>query len=93
MPWAYVLQTSVAVVLRQYAITQGSRVVDDSDKKRSQVTKRIFKSHKLKDKTSGGYSNGQTLALLLLATTKVTMPVGFACYLPDPTLTVVFFST
>jgi hypothetical protein len=87
IPWAYLLQTSVTVVLRHYAITQGSLVVDDSDKKRCKVTKRIFKAHKLKDKTSGGYINGQTLVLLLLVTPKVTMPVGFAFYLPDPTLT------
>ena len=87
IPWAYLLQTSVTVVLRQYAITQGSLVVDDSDKKRCKVTTRIFKAHKLKDKTSGGYINGQTLVLLLLVTPKVTLPVGFAFYLPDPTLT------
>ena len=54
IPWAYLRQTSVTVVLRPYAITQGSRVVDDSDNKRCQVTKRIFKAHQLKDKTRGG---------------------------------------
>ena len=87
IPWAYLLQTSVTGVLRQYAITQGSLVADDSDKKRCQVTKRVFKAHKLKDKTSGGYINGHTLVLLLLVTPKVTMPVSVAYYLPDLTLT------
>jgi len=75
------------VVLRHYAITQGSLVVDDSDKKRCKVTTRIFKAHKLQDKTSGGYITGQTLVVLLLVTPKVTLPVGFAFYLPDPPLT------
>ena len=87
MPWAYLLQTSVTVVLRQYAITQGSLVVDDSDKKRCNVTKRLFKAHQLKDKPSGGSSNGHTRVLLLLVTPQVTMPVGCAFYRPDPTLT------
>jgi hypothetical protein len=79
------LPTSVTVVLRQYANTQGSRVVDDSDNKRCNVTKHLFKVHKLKDKTSGGYVKGQTLVSWLLVTPKVTMPVGVAFYLPDPT--------
>ena len=87
IPWACLLQLGVTVVLRRYAITQGSLVVDDSDKKRCKVTKRIVKAHKLKDKTSGGYITGQNLVLLLLVTPQVTLPVGFAFYLPDPALT------
>ena len=46
-------------------MTHGVLVVDDSDKKRCKVTKRIFKAYKLYDKTSGGYLNGQTIVLLL----------------------------
>jgi hypothetical protein len=57
------LPLGVTVVLRRSAITQGYLVVDDSDKKRCKVTKRIFKAHKLKDKTSGGYIHGQNLVL------------------------------
>src|SRR5215510_452525 len=87
IPWGCLLQMSVTVILRQYGIAQGSLVVDDSDKKRCKVTKRIFKAHKLHDKTSGGYINGQSLVLLLLETTVVTLPVGFAFYMPDPALT------
>jgi hypothetical protein len=81
------LQTRVTVVLRQSAITQGWLVVEDSDKKRCQVTKRIFTAHQLQAKTRGGYINGQTLVLWLRVTPQVTRPVGFALYLPDPTLT------
>ena len=54
--WALLLQMSVHVMLAKYGITQGSLVLDDSDKKRSKVTTRIFNAHKLKDKTSGGYT-------------------------------------
>jgi len=87
IPWECLLQMSVRVILQTYGITHGSLVVDDSDKKRSKVTTRIFKAHTLKDKTSGGYLNGQSLVLLLLVTATVTLPVGFAFYMPDPVLT------
>ena len=87
IPWEFLLQMSVQVILQTYGITQGSLVVDDSDKKRCKVTTRIFKAHTLKDKTSGGYINGQSLVLLLLVTPIVTIPVGFSFYMPDPALT------
>jgi DDE superfamily endonuclease len=87
IPWECLLPMSVTVILRQYGITHGSVAVDDSDKKRCKVTKRSFKAHQLKEKTSGGYINGQSIVLLLLVTPMVTLPVGFAFYLPDPALT------
>ena len=87
IPWGCLLQMSVTVMLEKYGIPQGSLVVDDSDKKRCKVTTRIFKAHKLHDKTSGGYINGPNLVLLLLVTSVVTIPVGFAFYMPDPALT------
>lgn len=87
IPWEYLLQMSVRVMLGKYGITQGSVVVDDSDKQRCKVTTRIFKAHKLYDKKSGGYINGQSIVLLLLVTSRVTIPVGFAFYMPDPALT------
>src|SRR6266511_1177983 len=87
IPWESLLQMSVTVILRKYGLTQGALAVDDSDKKRCKVTKRIFKAHTLKDKTSGGYINGQSLVLLLLVTPVVTIPVGFSFYMPDPALT------
>ena len=65
LPWEFMLQVAVGLVLKQYGITEGVLVTDDSDHKRSKRTKRIFKTHKLKDKSSGGYVNGQTIMLLL----------------------------
>ncbi|MGB5631860.1 MAG: transposase, partial [Waterburya sp.] len=84
LPWEFMLQVAVGLVLKQHGITEGVLVTDDSDHKRSKSTKRIFKTHKLKDKSSGGYVNGQTIMLLLLVTPKVTLPVGFEFYQPDP---------
>lgn len=88
IPWERVLQASVEVVLRRYGITEGSLGLDDSDKRRSKVTTQIAHVHKLKDKASGGFMQGQCLIFLLLITSKVTLPVGCRFYMPDPALTV-----
>ena len=87
MGWKWLLRASVQVILGKYGITDGILVLDDSDKRRSKVTRRIYRVHKLKDKGSGGTINGQSLILLLLVTPKVTLPVGFEFYMPDPAVT------
>lgn len=85
--WDLLLQISVIVILESYGITGGELVLDDSEKRRSKVTKKIAKAHKIKDKTSGGYINGQSIIFLLLVTDIITIPVGFAFYEPDPAKT------
>lgn len=85
--WHILLRASVEVILCNYGITEGVLVIDDSDKKRSKSTKRIYKTHKIKDKASGGFINGQSIILLLLVTPAVTIPVGFEFYMPDPDVT------
>jgi len=84
IPWNFLLSTSVILITEKYGITEGKLVIDDSDHKRSKCTTRIFKAYKLKDKTTGGYVNGQTIVLLLLVTEFITIPVGFEFYMPDP---------
>jgi hypothetical protein len=86
LPWELLLQKSVQVVLRSHGITWGSLVVDDADKERSKRTHRLAHVHKLKDKASGGFVMGQTLVFLLLVTERITVPVGFVFYMPDPAL-------
>jgi hypothetical protein len=85
--WERLLPLSVQVILRRYGITEGCLCLDDSDKRRSKVTQKIAYVHKLKDKASGGFIRGQSLIFLLLITPKVTVPVGFVFYSPDPALT------
>ena len=82
--WTFLLTASITVILRKYGITEGSLIVDESDRARSKCTKRIFKTYKQKDKKTGGYVNGQTIVLLLLVTSTVTFPEGFLFYVPDP---------
>jgi hypothetical protein len=77
---------SVSVIVKRYGITEGVLVVDESDRERSKQTPRI-PVYQQKQKSSGGYVMGQTVVMLLLVTSTVTVPVGFAFYRPDPALT------
>jgi len=85
--WHYLLLVSVTLILRRHGITEGTLVLDESDRARSKRTKRIHKVHKQRHKASGGYVKGQTVVLLLLVTRTITFPVGFSFYMPDPVLT------
>ena len=82
--WEHLLVFSVRILLQKYGIHQGTLVLDDSDRARSKSTTRIAHTHKQKDKKTGGYVMGQNVVLLLLVTPKITLPVGFAFYQPDP---------
>lgn len=84
--WELLLVCSVRVLLKKYGIHQGTLVLDDSDRARSKNTKRIAYTHKQKDKKTGGYVMGQSIVLLLLVTPKITLPVGFSFYQPDPAI-------
>ena len=84
LPWNKLLIFSIRVILKKYGITEGVLVLDDSHIGRSKNTKKLHGLQKLKDKATGGYLNGQSLMLLLLVTDKVTIPVGFEFYQPDP---------
>lgn len=84
--WGLILYASVRVVLWRYNITEGVLVVDDTEKRRAKKTTRIHRAHKLKDKKTGGYINGQSLIMLVLVTSVVTIPVGFEFHQTDPAM-------
>lgn len=83
IPWEILLETSTRVILRKYNITQGTLIIDDTDKKRSKITKKIAFAHKLPDKSTGGFINGQSIVFLILVSSEITIPVGFEFYQPD----------
>ena len=87
LPWKLFLHIGIVLILEKYGITEGVLTGDDSDLQRAKVTKRIFGAYKIFDKKTGGYFNGQTVVLLLLITPKVSLPVGFRFYRPDPAKT------
>ena len=82
--WDALLQASVKHIIAAYRIHFGVLVIDDSDRDRSKNTTDIAKVHKIRDKKTGGYMSGQNLIFLLLVCEKVTIPVGFVFYEPDP---------
>jgi hypothetical protein len=86
IPWESLLELSVLLIVRKYRISSCTLVVDDSDKRRSKSTKRIPAVQVLKDKSSDGHIMGQNIVLLLLVSERVTIPVGFSFYEPDPDL-------
>lgn len=83
-PWSLVLASSVRAVLSQLGISVGSLVLDDTDHQRAKQTTTIYGAHKVFDKKTGGYYNGQSIVFLLLVTPLVSIPVGFRFYQPDP---------
>jgi len=86
IPWEKLLVFSINSIMKRFGITCGRLAIDETDKKRSKSSKKIYKLHKIKDKASGGYVTGQKLVFLVLITDKVTIPVGFKFYMPDPQL-------
>tara|TARA_A100001037_G_C15085321_1_gene606387 strand:- start:82 stop:1479 length:1398 start_codon:yes stop_codon:yes gene_type:complete len=85
--WNMLIYFSVRLVLNRYSIKSGALVIDDTDRARSKNTSHIGFVHTMKDKKTGGFIKGQNIVLLLLVTEKITIPVGFSFYEPDPELT------
>jgi len=86
IPWEKLLVISTMVIIKRFGITSGCLAIDETDKKRSKSSKKIYKLHKIKDKTSGGYVMGQKLVFIVLIAKNITIPVGFQFYMPDPKL-------
>mgnify|MGYP000355521451 FL=1 len=84
IPWNALLVASTKLLLSRYNIHKGVLVIDDSDHQRSKKTTNIAHVHRIKDKKNDGYFRGQNLVFLLLVTERITIPVGFAFYEPDP---------
>jgi hypothetical protein len=82
--WEWLLWVSTQYLIERYGIKEGVLALDDSDSPRSKNTTQIAYVHKIKDKKSGGFFNGQNIVFLVLVTEKLTLPVGFSFYEPDP---------
>ena len=84
--WHNLMQASVRNILQSYGIKSGTLAADDTGKKRTKRTTKINGIHKVKDKPTGGYFNGQELVFMVFVTDIATFPVGFRFYVPDPEL-------
>lgn len=86
IPWDLLLLASTKLIISRYGVKEGVLVIDDSDHQRSKNTTHIAHVHRIKDKKYDGFFNGQNLIFLLLVTDKITLPIGFTFYEPDPEL-------
>ena len=84
LPWDKLIIASIHLILKRYELTDGVLLLDDSDKDRSKNVSKIHAAHKVKHKATNGYSITQNIMFLVLVTNKVTIPLGFAFYEPDP---------
>lgn len=82
--WDHILQASTLALLAKFDITEAVLVLDDSDKRRSKSCHKLHAVHKVKDKSTGGYSIAQNIIFLVLVAKGITIPVGFKFYEPDP---------
>jgi hypothetical protein len=85
--WNLLLYASVIKIIERYGIKSGVLVIDDTDSERSKNTTQIARVHKIRDKKRSGFYSGQNLVFLLLVTDKLSVPVGFSFYEPDPVIT------
>ena len=85
--WHFLLRLSVGVIIESYNLAEGNLLLDDTGRNRCKRTSKIGKTHKMKDKKTNGYVNGQELVFLVLQTPLVTIPVDFRFYMPDPDMT------
>jgi hypothetical protein len=84
--WDKLFHESIRVILRKYNIAEGVLVADDTDNKRAKTAPLIYRIHKVFDKKTSGYFNGQTIVFIILVSGSLTIPVGFAFYQPDPAI-------
>jgi DDE superfamily endonuclease len=76
-------QASILRLIKLFG-AEGVLVVDDTDRLRAKSTSKLFGIQKVFDKKTGGYSQAQNLVVLLFVTKKMTFPVGFRFYIPEP---------
>ncbi len=84
--WHLLLRISVLVIIDRYGLSEGNLLIDDTGRSRCKRTKKIGKTHKIREKKTSGYVNGQELVFLVLQTPLVTIPIDFRFY-PDINVT------
>ena len=82
--WSALLKAAVVKVLADHCVTTIHVAIDDTDRSRSKVVKILWGVFKTIDKVTGGWINAQNIVFLCLVTNKITVPIMFAFYRPDP---------
>ena len=84
LDWSLLLKAAVVKVLRDHKVSSVHIAIDDTDRKRSKVIKALWGVFKTIDKATGGWTNAQNIVFICLITDKVTFPILFTFYRPDP---------
>ena len=63
LSWSLLLRMSITIILRHYGISEGVLAGDAPENKRAKRTVRIHRVHKVFDKKTGGYLNGQEVVI------------------------------
>lgn len=82
-PLSKIFIGSVRLMLKKAGL-RGKLILDDTDNPRSKRCKVLYKLFLSFDKKTGGYIKLQNLVILLYVTEKLTIPVGFRFFAPDP---------
>lgn len=82
--WYTLLKAAVVKVLVDHGVATIHAEIDDTDRTRSKVIKILWGVFKTIDKVTGGWINAQNIVFLCLVTDKITIPIMFAFYRPDP---------
>lgn len=86
IPWNRLLHKSIERMIH-LAGAQGYFIIDDTDRLRARGTTKLHKTHRIKNKKTNGYGQAQNIVFAVLVTKKLTIPIGFGFYMPDPALT------
>jgi len=82
--WKNLIDGAIIYLFRIYDITNIHLLIDDSDRPRCKVIKAIYGVFKTIDKKTGGYFLAQNIVFIAVVCNKVTFPIGFKFYRPDP---------
>lgn len=82
--WSGLLRAAVLKVLSDHQVSCLHIVIDDTDRPRSKMVKALWGVFKTLDKATGGWIHAQNIVFMCLVTNKVTVPIFFTFYRPDP---------
>jgi len=84
IPWELLLRAAAYHLLRLYEVAELRLVVNDTDRPRSKIIKKLYGVFKTFDKKTGGYFQAQNIVFVLVVTKVFTFPIAFKFFRPDP---------
>jgi hypothetical protein len=85
-PFLELWKAAVCILFEIYNPTRACLIIDDTDRPRCKVIKRLGFVFKTICKVTGGYILAQNVVFVCLVTDKFTIPIAFRFYVPDPEL-------